>query len=107
MNQMPKITNHYRSPVAVAGVTIPKGEARDIESWNDIKDRPVIKRWLDKKVISTGDHAKKPADEGGGVNLDDMTVAEMRDYAESRNIELGDATRKDDIRAAIDLAEQS
>ena len=40
----------------------------------------------------------------GAVDLDAMTVAELKTYAADNGIDLGDATRKDDIRAAIDLA---
>jgi hypothetical protein len=41
---------------------------------------------------------------GGSVDLDSMTVPELKAHAEKFNIDLGDATRKDDIRAAIDKA---
>lgn len=37
--------------------------------------------------------------------LDAMTVAELKDYAAERQIDLGDATLKADIRAAIDKAQ--
>lgn len=36
--------------------------------------------------------------------LDDMTTAQLKAYAEEHKIALGDATKKADIRAAIDLA---
>lgn len=38
-------------------------------------------------------------------SLDDMTVAEMKKFAAENGIDLGDATKKDDVRAAIDLAQ--
>lgn len=41
------------------------------------------------------------------VNLDDMTAAQLKAYAEENGIDLGDATKKDDIRAAIQLALES
>lgn len=37
-------------------------------------------------------------------SLDDMTTAELKAHAKANEIDLGDATRKDDIRAAIDKA---
>ena len=35
--------------------------------------------------------------------LEDMTVAQLKDFAEANKIELGENTRKDDIKAAIQL----
>ena len=37
-------------------------------------------------------------DEGG---LESMTVAELRDYADANSVDLGDATKKADIIAAL------
>lgn len=42
--------------------------------------------------------------EQGKPSLDDMSVDDLMAYAEENNIELGDAKKKADIRAAIDLA---
>lgn len=38
------------------------------------------------------------------AKLDDMTVDELKAHAKANSIDLGDATLKADIRAAIDLA---
>lgn len=38
------------------------------------------------------------------VSLDDMTVAELRAHADANGIDLGGATKKADVRAAIDSA---
>lgn len=46
------------------------------------------------------------ADEGEGVNLKTMTVPDLRAYAETNGIDLGEATRKADILAAIEEAEK-
>lgn len=43
-------------------------------------------------------------DDGGDVDLAKMTVAELKAFAEANAIELADATKKDDILAAIELA---
>jgi len=40
-------------------------------------------------------------------DLEGMTVAELREYAEENDIDLDGATRKDDIIAAIRLAEEA
>lgn len=37
--------------------------------------------------------------------LDGMTVAQMKEYAANNDIDLGNATKKADIRAAIEVAE--
>ncbi len=37
-------------------------------------------------------------------SLDKMTVPELKDYAEANEIDLGDATKKPDILAAIEAA---
>lgn len=42
--------------------------------------------------------------EAPGAAIDGMTVVEPRQYAEQRGIDLGDATKKADIIAAINLA---
>lgn len=36
--------------------------------------------------------------------IDKMTVAELKEFAEANGIDLGDATKKDDILSAIELA---
>lgn len=43
-------------------------------------------------------------DAGDDDSLDGMTVAELRDHAEANDIDLGDATKKADIIAAIERA---
>ena len=40
----------------------------------------------------------------GGSGLEDKTVAQLRAHAEENGIDLGDATKKADIIAAIELA---
>lgn len=47
--------------------------------------------------------AEPPAEDG--PSLDDMTVDQLKAFAEEHKIDLGDATKKADIRAAIDLAQ--
>lgn len=44
-----------------------------------------------------------PSDADG---FDGMTIPELKAYAESKGIDLGDATRKADIIAAIELASE-
>lgn len=43
-------------------------------------------------------------DESGPKTVESMNVAELRAYAEDHGIDLGDATRKPEIRAAIQAA---
>lgn len=46
-----------------------------------------------------------PDGEGGPMDLDDMTVVQLQAYASEKGIDLGGATRKLDIVAAIERAE--
>lgn len=52
--------------------------------------------------------AEEEGAEGGvedeSVSIDGMTVNQLKAYAAENNIDLGDASKKDDIRAAIALA---
>jgi hypothetical protein len=54
-------------------------------------------------LIATGD-ASAVADEPTANPIDKMTVEELKAYAAEKGIDLGDATKKADIRAAIELA---
>lgn len=79
-------------------------------------DNEALSRRIAAGEIITGDLAQvavdnKWAKEVGDENeaaepkaLDDMTAKELKAYAAEHNIDLGDASKKDDIRAAIDLA---
>lgn len=53
-------------------------------------------------VVATSQE-EEPAD--NGIDFDQMTVAELRNYAEDNEIDLEGATRKDDIILAIKVAE--
>lgn len=44
--------------------------------------------------------------EGDGAELAGMTVAELRELADARGIDLGNASKKGDIIAAIEAAEE-
>lgn len=66
-------------------------------------DRIASARWL---VI--GDHKPErvtPDDADPIVDLDEMTLPQLREYAEGNDIDLGDATKKAEVRAAIDAHE--
>ncbi|KTR07338.1 hypothetical protein NS365_04590 [Aureimonas ureilytica] len=49
------------------------------------------------------------ASHGSTIDLDGMSVSELREFAATKGIDLGDATKKDDIRSAIlkAIAEQA
>ena len=67
-------------------VMLEKGEARDL----DLADGEDNEDWF--------------SFDGAGEGLSGHTVAELREIAETENIDLGDATRKADVIAAIELA---
>ena len=52
----------------------------------------------------TAKYADDAADEQVGKTLDDMKVDELRSYADEHEIDLGSATKKAEIRKAIDDA---
>jgi len=61
-----------------------------------------------ERAVANGYEPKapgKPAKSDGGIG--DMSVAELKAYAASKSIDLGDATKKADILAAIEAAEKA
>ena len=48
-----------------------------------------------------------PADGEVTPSLDDMTIAELKEHADKKGFDLGSATKKDEIIAAIKAAEES
>lgn len=64
------------------------------EDFDATKHRP-----YDESAEGAGDGA------AGSKSLDEMTVAELKAFAEAEGIDLADAKKKEDIRAAIDLAQ--
>lgn len=70
-----------------------------------VENEPV--GWAGRYEIVSGDEAGKTAvinPEGGGLDLEGMTVVELKALAAENGIDLGDATLKADIIAAIELA---
>lgn len=73
------------------------------------RDNYVEKKTWDEAMNSapqtsaTSTHADAVADK----TRPDMTVAQLKAYAAGKGYDLGDATKKDDIIAAIDLAEEN
>lgn len=62
------------------------------------------------KVVSTppppSDDVSMPqASESASPNYEEMTLPELRDYADARNVDLTDATRKADVIERIQAAE--
>ena len=53
--------------------------------------------------IADGKEAKSASGKDQPTELKDMTVPQLKDYATEHKIDLGDATKKDDIIAAIEL----
>ena len=61
------------------------------------------------EVIEADDFADEwfeEVDGEGGSDLSKMKVADLKALAAAENIDLGDATKKDDIIAAIELARE-
>lgn len=93
---------------AVKGVTgesfKPRGDGKPSPS-EIAGDRP-IEGDQEAAPSSTSDEDQSSGDRDGEEDLDGKTVEELREYAEQRGIDLTGLTLKDDIRAAIDEAEE-
>lgn len=90
------VENEFRrEPV---GDDPPAAEREEVIIRNPVTDTP--------RMAPAPDSLDHDADgrKGGAVDLDAMTVDELKAHAANRGIDLGDATKKADIRAAIDLA---
>jgi hypothetical protein len=88
------VENEFRREPVGDDVPAPERDVAIIR--NPVTDQP-------KMAADPLDH-DADGKKGGAVDLDGMTVDQLKAHAAVRNIDLGDATRKDDIRAAIDLA---
>jgi hypothetical protein len=77
---------------------IPGAPAKDVDAsyLNHLEVKAAIKKGH-LSVIEGGETEDPKA-------VEDMTVAELKAYATENNIDLGDATKKDDILAAIQKA---
>lgn len=58
----------------------------------------------DAVVLIEAGEVSEVVEEATGNPIDKMTVEELKAYAAEKGIDLGDATKKADIRASIDLA---
>jgi hypothetical protein len=78
---------------------IPNGEAVELTATEE--KHPVIAPMIEKgKLEKVAESATEPT-----VSIDDMTVPQLKEYAALNKIDLGDATKKEDILAAIKAAE--
>lgn len=66
----------------------------------DLATVAVREGWAEELVEGGGTLVEGNADDG----LDSMTSNQLKAFATERGIDIGDATKKADIRAAIDLA---
>lgn len=66
-----------------------KGKTVSIEDYNKLKE----------------ENAQLKQQLSGGTDIDSMTVGKLKEYAAAHNIDLGDATKKDEILELIKNAE--
>ncbi len=79
---------------------IPGAPAEEVDK--SYMDHPEVKAAIEKghlTVIEGGDAESEPK------SLVDMTVAELKAYAADKGIDLGGATKKEEVLAAIQKAE--
>lgn len=79
------------------------GRAWPTSTW-ELVEPPALEGYEDRSTEDAHLWAEEPEDEPEKA-LDDMTVAELKAHAEAAGIDLGGATTKADIRAAIENAE--
>jgi hypothetical protein len=63
----------------------------------DLARLAVEQKWAEELAI-------EDAPKTGAVDIDGMTVDELKSYAKDHNIDLAGASKKDDIKAAIKAA---
>ena len=85
-------------PGLADGTTVVRTFAEGEIISGELANVAVREKWAEE--VSDKQAAKADATE----DLHKKTVAELKEIAESRKIDLGDATKKDDIIAAIELA---
>jgi hypothetical protein len=102
---MPKLTNYTPGPKGVHTVNglvyIDAGKTSDDLDISDGELKAAkATGWFSAPTLE-GD------DDADGEGLNGNTVAELKAIAESEEIDLGDATKKADIVAAIELAREA
>lgn len=60
-------------------------------------DNPNLLAWFESK----GYEVQRAEEEQKDIPIEKMTVSQLKDYAKQNNIELGEATKKEDILQAI------
>lgn len=91
------VENEFRrEPV---GNDVPAKERDEAIIRNPVTDQPVM-----APAADADSEEQRKATAELKAKLDDMTVDELKAHAKANSIDLGDATLKADIRAAIDLA---
>ena len=101
------VENEFRREPVGDDVPAPEREGTIIR--NPVTDQPrmaIPAEGLPNSGVPATDTKNVIGDrEASRSRLDEMTVAQMKDYAASKNIDLKGATLKDDVRAAIEKGE--
>lgn len=93
-------------------------KAKVVKAFPGRPDNEIRTRTIEEGEVISGDLAQVAVREewaevveddaspaaGDQKTLDDMTVDELKAFAAEKEIDIGDATKKADIRAAIELA---
>ncbi|WP_313230159.1 hypothetical protein [Sphingobium yanoikuyae] len=78
-------------------VIVPAGSEKRVEGAYPLSETQIAK-------LAKGDCT---VEEAGAVDLSKMKVEELKELADREQIDLGDATKKDDIIAAIQLGREA
>ncbi|MEM7096191.1 MAG: hypothetical protein AAF567_24510 [Actinomycetota bacterium] len=62
--------------------------------------------WIERgyRIVDESDDDSNDGEPNGSSELAEATIDELRAFAQTHNIDLGDATSEDEIRAVIDAA---
>lgn len=111
---MAKFTNYTQGPKGlntVAGlVYVEAGQSVDVEISDDEAAASKKTGWFSKPrhpLDHDGDGSAGGFNPSEGDDLADMTVSQLKALAETEAVDLGDATKKADIVAAIELAREA
>lgn len=111
-----EITNNSKALQGVHGaaglVHIEPGATRTVDVLEDYVERLTSLPFLASKAVDDPLDHDDDGEKGGahppvGEGYDGMTVAQLRELAAEREIDLGDAKKRDDIVAALQLADET
>ena len=102
---MAKIKNTYTRLINIAGVDIPVGQERNVPGYAAVKDRPVLKSWLNGGVFKvTGKDADSdlllPPVPQVETDIEKMKVEELQAFLTSKGVPFSDEKKPELLELA-------